>query len=102
MADSGGAYASVSACGVVGRGGGRWVEAGGGCWKRVRLTRKTPFSGFPMGFERAEAVPRRWNTLSCGAEREDSSVKKRRNLEPDKVGLGHRATGVSTDSRRLK
>ena len=61
VADYGGAYASVSAGGVAG--------GAGGCWKRVRLTRKTPTSGFPEGFLGAKALPRRWKTLSCGEGR---------------------------------
>ena len=69
VADYGGAYASASAGGVAGGAGGCWAEGAGGCWKRVRLTRKTPTSGFPEGFLGAKALPRRWKTLSCGEGR---------------------------------
>ena len=43
-----------------------------------------------LGFSMNElkAVPLRWKTLSCGTEKEDSSVKKRRHLTPEKVGVG--------------
>ena len=64
------------------------MEGAGGFWKRVQLTRKTPSSGFPQGFGCTGTAPRRWKALSCRATGEDSSVKKRRHLEQDKVGIG--------------
>ena len=45
VAGSGLASASAAALGVAGGVGGYWVEGAGGCWKRVRLTRKTPSFG---------------------------------------------------------
>ena len=44
--------------------GGFWAEGAGGCWKRVRPTRKTPSYGFLKGFECSEAVRRGWQTFS--------------------------------------